>query len=68
LFHPFGFGFEQVLLQTLQFPRRSARKAIARTRRILCFDENYSTGVRGVQKKTGFPQHPQNDCRGGATP
>jgi hypothetical protein len=68
LFHPFGFGFEQVLLQTLQFPRRTARKAGAGTRRILCFHENYSTGVGEVQKKTGIPQHAQNNCRSRATP
>jgi hypothetical protein len=66
LFHPFGFGFEQVFCK-LGGSGADDRTIQSLAPQILGFGEKYSTGVGGAQKKVGFRQHFRRDCRGDAT-
>jgi hypothetical protein len=53
LFHPFGFGFEDVLVKSTA-ARGSEKPVKALPHQVLCFGDDYSMGVPPWQKKLGF--------------
>jgi len=64
LFHPFGFGFEQVLVELKTFARR--RKG----GHDKCFisPTNIAQGFSEQQKKPGRESNAPANCRGDTTP
>jgi hypothetical protein len=66
LLHPFGFGFEDVLVESTA-ARGSEKPVKALPRKVLCFGDDYSMAPPPLQKKVRFRTVAAGECRGGAT-